>query len=255
MNSKNYPGSKTASGVLQKIISEIPRCDRFIEAMCGSAVISQTIKSGACIIVNDIYAAAPGLETKRAIKENLHYKDIIDKYDNAGPKTVFYFDPPHLLQTRSYQGKLYEHDWTEKDHKAFLKKVITVKSNCMISHFPCKLYDTALKGWRKLTYQTMTRAGVRQENLYMNFKQPALLLDYRFTGKDSTDRQRIKRKITSLIAKLNNLPNQERSTILSALIDHYNYLDISKLSKAQLRYEQNKLFTNVQKIIAGANNP
>jgi DNA adenine methylase len=239
----NYPGSKGASGAYQKIISEIPRCDRFIEVMCGSATISSKIKGVANIVINDIDAyLMDKIKLFNVKKEKLSYEDLIDKYDCGGPKTVFYFDPPYLLETRSYQGQLYKFDWSKSDHKKFIAKALTVKSDCMISHYPCSTYDKAFKNWRKIYYNSMTRAGVRKECLYMNFKQPTLLLDYRYVGSDYTDRQRIKRKVEKMICRLNNLPGQERSTILSALIDHYNYLDTAKLQQMQKRLKTQTLF-------------
>lgn len=241
---KNYPGSKGAAGAWQKIISEIPRCQRFVEVMCGSAIISRTIAGKASIVINDIDTGIIDQIrcTGSVTKENLSYKDLIDKYDNGGPKTVFYFDPPYLLETRSYkQGKLYKHDWDTQDHKEFISKALTVKSNCMISHYPCKMYDKAFKKWRKVYYKSMTRAGIRTECLYMNFEQPVLLLDYFHVGENFTDRQRIKRKVEKLISRLNNLPGKERSAILSALIDHYEYLDTKKLHELQSRGKQLQL--------------
>jgi len=240
---KDYPGSKATSGTYQKIISEIPRCDRFIEVMCGSAFISSKIKGNATIIINDVDTAVVSkINLPRCKKENQSYECIIDKYD-FGEKTVFYFDPPYLMETRSYQGQLYKFDWSKQDHKKFIAKVLTVKSNCMISHFPCSMYDKAFKSWRKIYYNRMTRAGVREECLYMNFKQPALLLDYRYVGADYIDRQRIKRKVEKLIARLNNLAGQERAAILSSIIDHYNYLDTAKLAERQKRAKPLQLFT------------
>jgi hypothetical protein len=241
---KNYPGSCTASGELQKIISSIPRCDRFIEGMAGSGIVSMTVKGAAGIVVNDIDPSAINkIRLPVGNKENLSYEDLIDKYDYAGPKTVFFFDPPYLLESRSSKKMLYNFNWDKKDHQKFIAKALTVKSNCIILHYPCPLYDKAFKTWRKLCYRSMTHGGVRVKCLYMNFKQPALLLDHRFVGKDYTDRQRIKRKVESLINRLNNLDGQERAAILSAVIDHYDYMDLHKLHERQKRYKPQQLFT------------
>jgi len=248
INIKNYPGSKGAAGAFQKIISEIPRCDRFIESMCGSALISSKIKGVANIVINDIDGSlidkiniTAGNPRSTVKKEKSNYVDLIDKYDNAGSKTVFYFDPPYLLETRSYQGQLYKFDWKKQDHKKFIAKVLTVKSNCMISHYPCSMYERAFKKWRKIYFNSMTRAGLRKECLYMNFQQPSLLLDYTYVGNDFIDRQRIKRKVEKLITRLNGLGGQERAAILSAVIDHYDYMDLKKLSQSQTRGKQLKL--------------
>lgn len=91
----------------------------------------------------------------------------------------------------------------------------------MVSHYPCDLYNEGLAGWRTLDYQSMTRKGLRTERLYMNYPAPNKLQDYRYIGKDFTDRQRIKRKIDREIKKLHRLPALERNAILQALQEKY----------------------------------
>jgi DNA adenine methylase len=153
-----------------------------------------------------------------AIKENLDYRSLIGKYDNDALKTVFYFDPPYLIETRRSQRRLYTFDWQEQEHYEFLERCR------MISHYPCKLYDDGLKSWRRMYYQSMTRGGVRTECVYMNFSPPALLLDHQYIGDNFTDRQRIKRKVARLISRLNRETPQERAAILSAVVDSFSYL-------------------------------
>lgn len=223
---RSYPGSKAANGAWQKIISEIPRCEIFVEAMAGSAVISEKLKGLCSIVINDLDGSvtekiqpAPGLTI-----ENQDYQCIIDRYDCEVPRTVFYFDPPYLMETRSHKKRLYKFDWADVDHYRFLRAVRRVKSPCLISHYPCELYDFVLRNWRKILYQSMTRGGVRTECLYMNFPQPALLANYKFIGENFTDRQRVQRKIARLIARLNKETGQERAAILSSIIDYYSYV-------------------------------
>jgi len=226
---KNYPGRKGAAGAWQQILSNIPKCELFIECMAGSGLISSLVK-GCQLIVNDIDKTVIDKIAYAADNVNflhLHYKAILKRFNNGSAGRVFYFDPPYLMETRSYQGKLYRHEWKKSDHLEFLKIVSKITSPVLISHFPCQLYDTRLKNWRKITYNTMTRAGARMENLYMNFSQPVLLQTYQHTGKNFTDRQRIKRKVERLIERLKNEPANERAAILSSVIDHFNYV-ISK---------------------------
>jgi site-specific DNA-adenine methylase len=209
---KNYPGAKGISGHLQQIVSLIPKCDVFIEAMAGSAVISNYLCSYvATVVTNDIDACLP-------VANHLDYRYLVAKYDCDGSrKTVFYFDPPYLMSTRSYQGKLYRYEWNEQDHEDFLTIVRAVKSDCMISHYPCQLYDDALQGWRKYSYTAMTRGGKRIECVYMNFAEPLELLTCSAVGINRTDRQQIKRKVARLIAKIEALPIQHQQGIITAI--------------------------------------
>lgn len=229
---KNYPGSKGANGAWQKIISQLPRMDRFIEVMAGSAQISQRLKTGNVkeIILNDIDGdVIQALEDSGQFtgKFKFHCADwqcIIDNYDNVVPRTVFYFDPPYLMATRSDQQRLYKYEWGQLDHVIFLDRLKTIRSNCLVSHYPCQLYDEALATWRRIYYNSMTRGGVRRECLYLNYEVPPLLADPSNVGENFTDRQRIKRKVTRLINRLNKEQPLERSAILSYVIDNFDYL-------------------------------
>jgi len=208
----HYPGSKGANGTWQQIISQIPKCDIFIEAMAGSGIISSHLSDCSCsIVTNDIDSC---LHTN----EHLHFQDLIDKYDCECPdKTVFYFDPPYLLSTRKSKRKIYKHEWTDQDHFDFLSRVLTVKSNCMISHYPCPLYNETLSNWRHITFPSMTHSGIRTECLWMNFPTPKLLLRSDKVGSDCWSRQAIKRKINRLQLKLAALDPIEKAAIFTQL--------------------------------------
>jgi len=235
---ETYPGRKGAAGAWQKIISEIPKCERFIEAMCGSSIISSLV-SGCQIIINDIDASVIDKIncTAAIVKENKDYRSIIDKYDYPG--AVLYFDPPYMMQTRSYKKNIYKHDWDNGNHYDFLHSLLGIKQPVILSHYPCSFYDNALKTWRKISYNSMTRAGVRVENLYMNFPPPLLLQCYNSIGKNYTDRQRIKRKVARLVNRLKNEPAQERAAILTAVIDNFNYtISGDTLNNLTLRKKQ-----------------
>lgn len=225
---KTYPGRKGGAGTWQQIISQIPKCEIFIDAMCGSGLVGSKV-TGCKVVFNDI---------DRNIVDQLRYMDgpevwcencldLIDHFGYERSQLVYYFDPPYLHETRSYQKDIYRHEWGPIDHEIFLQTVLKMQCPVLISHYPCPLYDTALAAWRKITYQSMTRAGVRTECLYMNFPQPVLLQCPGSIGKNFTDRQRIKRKVKSFVGKLTRYPPQERAAILSSIIEHFNYV-ISK---------------------------
>jgi DNA adenine methylase len=230
---KTYNGGKSGNGVYQQIINLIPKCDVFIDAMVGNGGIASRLRLPAVTVINDYDA---GVIDKYVcvittdinvygghgiFKENLHSRALIDKYD-YGTRSFFYFDPPYLKSTRRSSRDLYKHEWTESDHVEFLSKVVNMKSKCMISHYPCTLYNEALKGWHTHTFEAQTRQGKAIECLYMNYPAPAVLQDYRYIGKDFTDRQRIKRKISRWVAILERLPVNERSAIISEIIQKYD---------------------------------
>ena len=208
----NYPGSKGGNGTWQQIISRIPQCNLFIEAMSGSGILSKKLANYSCsTVTNDLNGSVQA-------NEHLSYQDLIDKYDCEDRlKVVLYFDPPYMFSTRRNQKKIYKLEWSDSDHDNFLSLVLTVKSDCMISHYPCEKYNLALQSWRSVQYQSMTHAGLRTECLWMNFPQPKILLAADVVGSDCWRRQAIKRKVHRLQSKLTALPAEERAAIFTQL--------------------------------------
>lgn len=239
---KTYNGGKAAHGTYQKIINLIPQCDVFIDGFLGNGGIFHNLKLPKLTIVNDI---DPGvidafnckvlntINTSLIVK-NVCYGSLIKEYDNNLNRTVFYFDPPYMMETRKSKRKLYKFDWLDTDHDKFLTMANTVKSNCIISHYPCTKYDEMLKGWRTFDFESMTRQGLRTERVYMNFPKPDILQDYRYLGDDYINRQRIKRKIQRYLDKLESLEQDERTGILSAVIDKYNFASAQLISPVKV---------------------
>ena len=233
-----YNGGKAGNGTYQTIINEIPKCEIFIDAMCGNLGITSNLNLPAYTVINDIDAGViEGLNFGRCTKKNntinvtnLDYGSIIDKFDNdrSGEiQTVFYFDPPYLKSSRKSQKDLYKYEWTDKQHLDFLQKVLTMKAMVIISHYPCKLYNTYLSNWRKKEFYSNTRKGLALEAIYMNFKEPQFLQDYRYLGNDFIDRQRIKRKHKSFVNKFKKLPHHEQVLAMTALTDNCNYASVN----------------------------
>lgn len=207
-----YPGSKGGNGTWQQIISRIPQCDLFIEAMSGSGILSKKLSKYSCsTITNDLNGSIPA-------NEHLDYRDLLAKYDcNTDHKVFFYFDPPYMFSTRRSQKRLYLIEWSDQDHSDFLTRVLTVKSNCMISHYPCDMYNQALQLWRSVWYPSMTHKGLATECIWMNYDHPKLLLAADKVGSDCWRRQAIKRKITRLQNKITALPAEEKAAIFTQL--------------------------------------
>lgn len=221
-----YNGSKAGNGTYQNIINFIPKCDVFIDAMVGNGGIVCNLKYPSYTIINDIDAGViDGFDADGhgITKENLCVLDLIDKYDQRFTNAFFYFDPPYLKSTRKNQKSLYRHEWDLEDHQKFIAKVLTVKNNCMISHYPNAWYAEAFEKWNQHLFWSTTRNGRALECIYMNYEAPSILQDYRYLGKDFTDRQRIKRKIARWLKNLDAMPEVERAALLRSIIDKYNF--------------------------------
>lgn len=224
---KTYPGRKGAAGQWQKILEQIPKCEMFIDAMTGSGVVGSLVaRSGCKVVLNDIDEDVLKKIIVTGKNVSVHcssFEELIMMYDNSAGDRVFYFDPPYLKATRSYQPNIYANDWeTLEDHQMFLFRVRGMGCPTIISHYPCDLYDDALKDWRKVQYNSMTRAGVRVENLYMNFPAPGLLQCPHVVGENFTDRQRIKRKVSRIVERLKNENPLDRAAILSSVINEFS---------------------------------
>ncbi|WP_316828098.1 hypothetical protein [Pedobacter miscanthi] len=223
---ETYNGGKGANGVHQQIINHIPQCGLFIDAMVGNGSIFLNLSLPRLTIINDIdrnviakYDVS-GSKTE-ILKYNTTYSWLIVQYDGM-PGVFFYFDPPYHFDVRKSKQALYNTEWNHDEHVDFLEQCIMVKSNCMISHYPCELYDEMLKGWYTHDFQATTRNGVRTERIYMNYPPPVILQDFRYLGKNYRERQRIKRKIERHLSKLESLPADERTAILSSITVKYS---------------------------------
>ena len=222
-----YNGGKAGNGVYQNIINHIPKCDIYIEPMVGNGGIYHNLKLPALTVINDIDADVIAAYNAAGSKENVlvfnySYEHILVMCHSYAEKKFIYFDPPYHFDTRKSKQMLYKNEWSHQDHVDFLLLANTVKCNVMISHYPCELYDTMLKGWYTHDFQSMSRNGLRTDRIYMNYPKPTILQDFRYVGADYRERQRIKRKINRHLQKLEALPADERTAILSAITAKYN---------------------------------
>src|SRR4051812_40181353 len=115
---KDYPGSKCASGVWQRIISEMPPHETYIEPFLGTGVVCRQKRAATNTVVVDM--------DRRCIQA---YLDTIgDGRGNAGVTAIcgdaisfleqrrfcsgdlVYADPPYLMETRSCQRRYYRYE-------------------------------------------------------------------------------------------------------------------------------------------------
>lgn len=135
--------------------------------------------------------------------------------------TVIYVDPPYLMETRSYQGQLYEHEFGSAEQHEALIGILTSLSACgariVISGYASQLYAFRLAGWRRVDFSAMTHRGPRTESLWCNFPEPTDLHDKRFVGSGWRERQRIQRKKARMVSRLSKLPPLEFAVLKEAV--------------------------------------
>lgn len=230
---KSYLGSKGASGAMQIILNHTPEHKTYIEPFVGSGVIVLNKKPSFFTVVNDLDRSQMK-EVVNSFNEKGDYiidgcstdaisllKDIDnnESYENyyAKTETFIYCDPPYVHSTRTSNAK-YKFEMDDKQHIELLTYLKSCNAKVMISGYPNDIYNDLLTDWFTVEFQSMTRGGVRTEKLWMNYDISKMLLHQTdFLGKDFTDRQRIKRKITRFNKKINALPLHERQAIFEAI--------------------------------------
>lgn len=218
----SYMGAKSGAGAFQAVIAAMPPHDTYIETHLGT---------GAVMIRKPPASRSIGIERDAAVLETfsgpvgteLHHGDCVDflqAFDFAGAgRTLIYADPPYVTATRTGRHR-YRFDYDDEDHLRLLAALDAVPAAVMVSGYHSTLYNERLAPprWRSITFQAMTRGGVRTEVLWMNY--PAGGVHWAtFAGRDFTDRQRIKRKAARWATDYRQLPPAERLAILAALLD------------------------------------
>jgi DNA adenine methylase len=72
--------------------------------------------------------------------------------------TLYYLDPPYLKETRSVPD-VYGFEMSGDEHRELLDAVRSLKGKVMLSGYPSELYDSALKGWNRHTFDLPNNAA------------------------------------------------------------------------------------------------
>ena len=246
-----YPGGKNANGTYQVIINQITPHTRYIELCLGSGAIlrnkrpSEFMDLGIEInedIIKKQFPEAEAIpyysskdrryEVKNKENECLYQIKCCDaiqylENEQINKSTFIYADPPYPKSSRKDPKDIYDYEMTDEQHRKLLKLLMALPANIAISTYKNELYTSMLQpaGWRLLEFDTMTRGGHATEQLWMNYPEPTELHDYRYLGKNFTDRQRIHRKIYRHVRKLQELPILERNAIIT-------YINAQKFEKS-----------------------
>ena len=90
--------------------------------------------------------------------ENKPAVDCIAQYDT--PDTLFYCDPPYVLDTRSSGG--YTHELTNDQHSELLDAILSASGSFVISGYNHPIYERLEQnGYSRIDYQTASSAAGR----------------------------------------------------------------------------------------------
>lgn len=232
---KELIGTKAGAGVWQRIISEIPPHDVFIEAFWGRGTISRRMRRPAVTIGIDLdpdaLSSGEGLATMfhgcgmRWVKDYFRLGAPVARSDGgtrliptfggfAVDRHFVYFDPPYPTTIgRGY----YDFEPTEAEHVDLCRLFRSLPCPAALSGYDCDLYDEELAGVRSISYQTVNRAGrAVVERLWTNYPAPEELHDARFIGNGRRERERIRRRVKTWSEGLLRMPPAERQAILQA---------------------------------------
>lgn len=231
-NPMRYPGGKNAPGTYHKLINQVPPHHTRIDACMGSGALLRLMRPAALNIGIDpdrraiqmVRAATammpveyPGSRFRFVCADALAW---LRSYKWRGGEFV-YFDPPYLMETRASSRPIYRFEWTDEQHRDFLKLItgeLPAGVNVMVSGYHSDLYAEALATWRRFEFEAMTRAGsTATEVVWCNYPEPFELHDYRFLGSDYRKREDLKRKKLRWVARLRRMSPLERGALLDAI--------------------------------------
>lgn len=222
-----YPGGKGGAGVYQTIINLIPSHELYVEPFVGGGNIFERKAPAASSILIDRDPAiaqlwqqrcgtAPGLTVING--EAISWL----KARKWTGKEFLYLDPPYVLSTRTKKN-IYTFEMSDADHLELLSTLATISDRhdvkFLLSGYRNAMYDDAARanGWNRVDFQAMTRRGPRTESVWFNYSTPSTIADYSYVGSNYRERERIKRKISRWIKRLEQLPPIERAALLSAI--------------------------------------
>lgn len=209
-----YPGGK--GKCYQHLINLMPRHQVYIESHLGGGAVLRHKKGASRNIGIDIDPAVLARWTNvvpdHAELVNHDAVDYLKAYPFRGAELV-YCDPPYLLETRR-GGRLYRYEYTVADHERLLEVLVDIPCMVMISGYANRLYSERLAGWRTHTFMAKSHTDLREETVWMNFAEPAMLHDSRFRGEDFRQRQGIQRRRQTLHRNLRAMDKHERIDLI-----------------------------------------
>lgn len=88
--------------------------------------------------------------------EHVDWRRILERYDTKD--TLFYLDPPYVLETR--QGTRYAHELTTEDYHELIQQLLVLVGNVVLSGYQHLTYEPLEKaGWTRHDYPTVSHAA------------------------------------------------------------------------------------------------
>jgi DNA adenine methylase len=128
----------------------------FASQFAGSWGYSREAGSNAFPSIVDLIPPAAH-RLQNATVENMHFADLIAKYDFGG-EGLWYMDPPYVPETRVAK-RVYHCEMTVEEHKQLLGLIRGMSDMVVLSGYRSALYDTALEGWLRVEHDVAVLAS------------------------------------------------------------------------------------------------
>ena len=141
----------------EDVADPIERARRFLVWSWQSQYFKMRSKSGWRAINNDLRSQSPAADwanmnhlnavAERFRKVQIEHGpalEVIERYDS--PETLFYVDPPYVLDTRVDRAA-YIHEMTDSDHAKLASALHAAKGSVVLSGYRSDLYEVLYNDW------------------------------------------------------------------------------------------------------------
>lgn len=213
-----YPGGKGT--FFQRIINLMPPHRMYLETHVGGGAVMRHKRPAAVNVALDLNPKVRERWANGKYMHVIYYQaDAMEYLAGIRPAgdILIYCDPPYMMEARK-GGRLYDHEYSVKDHERLLAKLKSLHPcKIIVSGYLTELYISELKSWSHISFEVMTRGGLATEFLWFNFPFPQELHEYTYLGDTFRDRERIKRKRKRWIKNLKRMPELDRNAMLDGI--------------------------------------
>ena len=122
--------------------------------------VSKMVSHNASIVSN--LSSITELIQKSQI-EHSDWKNIVKTYDSDS--TLFYLDPPYLMNIRASDTKRYKHELPPEEHQKIFDTILDIHGSVMLSHYECEFYDRLVEhGFEKIVKSVVVSADNSKDN-------------------------------------------------------------------------------------------
>lgn len=220
-----YPGGKTSSAIVPRLLGLMPAHLRYAEPFMGYGGLLWRKRPAP---EYDIGIDLDPLTCARVRARNPGFivvdGDGIQWLSSAAawldPSWLLYVDPPYLGSVRARGIYRYEME-SRSAHSSLLTILQAIKCNIMLSGYASWLYEERLerKGWHLHRFKVMSRGGERTECVWCNFNGNLPLHQPSLAGGNFRERERVKRKKQRWASRLSAMAAAERQAVCEALIE------------------------------------